>query len=129
MSWLITRTVKPSAFVLLFATSACSQTQASSTATPSGEDAVTCSAFIFAANNLVEGRSDASSLNLIKSKYLIAMTRYGSAYAFAKGISEQEVRTDVKLKAYRLVGTIPSDGDKVRSEEIVARAKMCVEAI
>lgn len=113
------------AALTLALTSGCSQTDAPPAKILSPEESLECASLLFAVNNLMEIDGSDADAAAVKSGALAAITRLGTDYANAKGISSSEFIGLIKIKAYRMLGRVPG-GDTLSDSTIVRRAKACI---
>jgi len=113
--------------LLLMSTSACDQAPTAEKAIPEGEDAFSCGSLIMAAT-YVEGDEYKAEVEAIKAKSLADITKFGTLYASAKGIDGTQAFNEIKIKAFRMVGRVPSPDDLVPTADLVRRAKACAAA-
>lgn len=103
----------------------CSQTDAPPAKILSPEESLECASLLFAVNNLMDVDGNDADAVAVKDGALAAITRLGTVYANAKGISGSEFIGLIKIKAYRMLGKVPG-GDTLSESTIVRRAKACI---
>ncbi len=129
MPFAATPSFKILAIALLGAVSACTVGGGAPKPNTNGDDALTCGALLFAVHDFKEGRGNKADVELINDSYLSASTRYATVHAETNGKTAQEALSAIKVKGYRMSGTISSGNDRLPTDEIVKRAKACVEAV